>query len=344
MLALKGLGISAGDKVATQAFTCEAVPEAISATGATPVFVDIGNDDVNMCPVALRSSLIKYPDIKLVILQYTYGCSKNIVVLSEICAEFGIPYIEDCCHLPPTPGDANGYRCQIDSVARFYSVEWGKPVALGIGGVLVVNDGNLIEAVRKLANHLSAPPIKHQLLIEIQFLVFSFFVRLDMYIFLKKMFRLLSKFRLIVDNSTDQPDNTLSAEIGWLMCPRVKKRLDRFELPNCDFTASLACYYHSLPGAISVNIPDGGLLRYPIRVSDKASTIENAARSGIHLGDWYSSPIDPYDADECLARGWNFKACSNAISLSKSVITISHQDLLRMQKSNTIARAILGGH
>ena len=45
---LKGLGITDGHDVATQAFTCVAVPEAIMATGARPVYVDIERAGFNM--------------------------------------------------------------------------------------------------------------------------------------------------------------------------------------------------------------------------------------------------------------------------------------------------------
>jgi len=39
---LKALGVGAGDEVAIPGFTCLAVPEAIFATGASPLYIDIG--------------------------------------------------------------------------------------------------------------------------------------------------------------------------------------------------------------------------------------------------------------------------------------------------------------
>ena len=36
---LKSLGVGKGDRVAVQAFTCVAVPEAIMAVGATPLWI-----------------------------------------------------------------------------------------------------------------------------------------------------------------------------------------------------------------------------------------------------------------------------------------------------------------
>ena len=45
---LQGLGVGKGDDVVVQAFTCLAVPEAIMALGARPVYVDIEPNGFNM--------------------------------------------------------------------------------------------------------------------------------------------------------------------------------------------------------------------------------------------------------------------------------------------------------
>ena len=45
---LKALDVGPGDEVATQAFTCVAVPEAIMATGASPIYVDLEPTGFNM--------------------------------------------------------------------------------------------------------------------------------------------------------------------------------------------------------------------------------------------------------------------------------------------------------
>ena len=54
---LSGLGVCPGDHVALQAFTCSAVPEAVYAVGAIPVYIDIEENGVNMCPVKLQNCL-----------------------------------------------------------------------------------------------------------------------------------------------------------------------------------------------------------------------------------------------------------------------------------------------
>ncbi|HIE26284.1 TPA: hypothetical protein EYP66_03250, partial [Candidatus Poribacteria bacterium] len=68
---LKALNIGPGDEVATQAFTCVAVPEGIMASGARPVWVDIEVDGYNMDAEDLRRKLTLRT--RAIIVQHTYG-------------------------------------------------------------------------------------------------------------------------------------------------------------------------------------------------------------------------------------------------------------------------------
>ena len=94
---LLGLNILPGDKVAIQAFTCVAVPEAVKAIGAIPVYVDVEKDSVNMSHKKLIN-LLQKNEIKAVVVQHTFGIPANINKISEICDQREIPIIEDCCH------------------------------------------------------------------------------------------------------------------------------------------------------------------------------------------------------------------------------------------------------
>lgn len=80
--ALKALNIGKGDEVALQAYTCLAVPEAIIATGATPVYVDVEKGHFNINPSDLVSKINSRT--KAIIIQHTFGIPANIEKCLEI--------------------------------------------------------------------------------------------------------------------------------------------------------------------------------------------------------------------------------------------------------------------
>src|SRR5512143_1205080 len=58
-LSIEALGIGEGDEVITTPFTFFATAEAILYTGATPVFVDIDKDTMNIDPLKIESAITK---------------------------------------------------------------------------------------------------------------------------------------------------------------------------------------------------------------------------------------------------------------------------------------------
>ncbi len=324
-LALSGLGIKSGAKVACQAFTCTAVPEAISSLGATPIFIDIAPNSVNMCPEKLERALNNYNDIKVVIVQYTYGSDEHVDELMAICEKRGIPVVEDCCHLPYSPHTLSSLGDR--SVAKFFSFEWGKPVALGVGGALVVSDDQLRDQVTKLFTNLSRPPILVQLKIELQYVAYKALYRPSTYHVLKKIFHFFSRLGLGVGNHADVDVGVNREEIKWKMGWAVERRfrLSKFDALDRELrlrSESLRLYLSGKKNNF-LSSSSAYLMRLPMVVNDKARAIKIAENENIELSDWYNSVVDPYSESQCAALGWDISECTFAKRMAETIVTIS---------------------
>lgn len=94
VLALRALGIQAGDEVITTAFSFFASAEAIDLVGARPVFVDVDPCTFNLDPQLLEKSIS--PRTKAVIPVHLFGQAANMTEILAIARRHGLAVIEDC--------------------------------------------------------------------------------------------------------------------------------------------------------------------------------------------------------------------------------------------------------
>ncbi|WRS26363.1 DegT/DnrJ/EryC1/StrS family aminotransferase [Oscillospiraceae bacterium MB08-C2-2] len=100
MLALLAAGVKPGDRVLCTSFSFFAVAEAISFIGATPVFVDINPNTLNMDPYCLEMVLKRHfrreePLPRALVASDLFGLPCNLRAMEEICSRYGIQLIED---------------------------------------------------------------------------------------------------------------------------------------------------------------------------------------------------------------------------------------------------------
>ena len=98
-LALKTLGIQAGDKVICQSFTFCGSANPIVYLGAEPVFIDSEPETRNMDPllleIAINDQINKGKKPKAIIPVYLYGMPAKIDEIMEIARRYEIPVVED---------------------------------------------------------------------------------------------------------------------------------------------------------------------------------------------------------------------------------------------------------
>lgn len=93
-LALHLAGVRAGDEVATIAFSCLQSNSPIARLGARPVWIDIDPTTMSMCVEDLAVHL--KPSVKAVMVYHVAGYPADMVRISALCRDKGIPLVEDC--------------------------------------------------------------------------------------------------------------------------------------------------------------------------------------------------------------------------------------------------------
>jgi len=157
-LSLIALGIGRGDEVITVPNTFIATAEAISMSGARPVFVDIDEQTYNMNPDLLEKAITSRT--KAIIPVHIFGQMADMDPILEIAKSHGLYVIEDACqaHGAQYKGRTAG---SIGDVGCF-SFYPGKNIgAYGDAGAIVTNDTELDKAVRILRDHGQSQKYRH---------------------------------------------------------------------------------------------------------------------------------------------------------------------------------------
>ncbi|HSC91326.1 MAG TPA: DegT/DnrJ/EryC1/StrS family aminotransferase [Gaiellaceae bacterium] len=141
-LALVALGVGPGDEVITTPITWPATANVIVHTGATPVFVDVQDDTLNLDPA--RAAEAVTGRTKAVLPVHLYGQPAD---LDPIWA-LGLPVVEDAAHA--FESRYRGRKLGGLSDATCFSLYATKNVAAGEGGLLATNRAEVAEAVQDL--------------------------------------------------------------------------------------------------------------------------------------------------------------------------------------------------
>lgn len=149
-LALKALGIKAGDEVIVPSNTYIATALAVTYVGATPVFVEPDIRTFNIDPNKIENAITE--KTKVIMPVHLYGQACDMDPIMEIAKKYKLYVVEDCAQAHGATykgkvigsfGDAAGFS--------FYP---GKNLgALGDAGAIITNNENVASKVRILGNY-----------------------------------------------------------------------------------------------------------------------------------------------------------------------------------------------
>ncbi len=149
-LTLRALGIGPGDEVILPTNTFVATAEAIVLTGARPRFVDVDPQTLLVTTEHVEAAMNERT--AAVIIVHLYGNVADAEAIVDAAARRGIPVIEDAAQAHGAT--LRGRRAGSFGVAGCFSFYPAKNLgALGDGGAVITNDGELADRLRSAANH-----------------------------------------------------------------------------------------------------------------------------------------------------------------------------------------------
>lgn len=140
-VALLALGIGPGDEVIVPTLTYVASANAVTYTGATPIFVDSEPDTWQISPEDIRAKITSRT--KAIMPVHLYGAPCDMDAIMAIAAEHGLLVVEDCAEAIGTlyKGQHVGTFGDISTFSFFGN----KTITTGEGGMVVTNNQTLYE-------------------------------------------------------------------------------------------------------------------------------------------------------------------------------------------------------
>lgn len=315
---LKALNVSKGDEVIVQAFTCVAVPNAIIALAAKPVYVDV-DEQLTMDVKDLEEKITK--KTKAIIVQHTFGILAKITKIKKIARKHKLFIIEDCAH-------AIGLGIVGD--AAFFSFGRDKAVSSVFGGIAITNNQTLGKKLRELQRALSYPSFFWTVQ-QLFHPIFFFFLILPLYNFFslgKIILVIFQKIKLLslpvsLAEKQGKAESVLVKKLpNALAClalfqlKRIKEFNQKREIISKKYIEELKHPSFVLPYKKTVPF-----LRFPVLVDKRDQLLSSLKQNGVYLGKWYSEVIDP--------KGTNLKAvfyqrgsCPKAEFFAKKIVNL----------------------
>ena len=146
VIALRALGVRAGDEVICPSYTFYATAEAIAVIGATPVFADVCADDLTLDPAAVEAAVTART--RAVVVVHLFGHPARMSALRALCDRHGIALLEDAAQAFGADGVG-----VIGDAATFSFYPSKNLSTFGDGGLITTPRADVAERCRVLRFH-----------------------------------------------------------------------------------------------------------------------------------------------------------------------------------------------
>lgn len=168
-VALRVAGVRQGDEVLTQAMTFVATANAITYSGASPIFIDVDLDTMGLSYSKVATFLETYGDLRedgcynkttdkriaACVPMHTFGFPVHLNELLEICKKWNIPIVEDAAE--SLGSYYHGRHTGGFGKIGIFSFNGNKIVTCGGGGAIVTNEVDVAEKAKYLTTTAKLP-------------------------------------------------------------------------------------------------------------------------------------------------------------------------------------------
>ena len=244
----------------------------------------------------------------------------NLIIIEDVAHGFGIAdehlasireeypnliIIEDVAH--GFGSRDNGKRlCGKIGDASFFSLEYSKPITAGLGGILIINNQELLPEFQKDFDKIEYDGIGNALrkLLTLSAIVFSrsrwtSFFRINLMRFVR-----ISGigYATSVKEIEGEMPNSYPTKLHPLLCNLLVPQLTRIEDINRIKNQIVIEYRKFLSGFSSllpIEVDDAVMIRYPLLFKDQVSNEQitalrnEALGKGFSFGDWFNDVVHP---------------------------------------------------
>ncbi len=318
-------------EVLLQAFTCNAVPNPVIWSGLKPVYVDVDEKTFNIDVEDLKKKIT--PNSKALVVQHTFGLAAEMEEISKVCQENNLILIEDCAH--SLGAEYKGKKVGTFGKVAFFSFSRDKVISSVYGGMVVTNDNELAQKIRKYQEKINYPSccwIFQQLLhpILMNWLILPTYRIFGKYLLvLFQWLKILSKAVHWKEKRGRKPGyfpKKLPNALAILALNQFKK-LERFN----EHRQEIARFYYDeiiktcpeLVEGLPLNPEDKKniYLRFAVKHKKAHQIIKEAWGQNLLIGDWYTTPIAPHDTKPEKMK-YVSGVCPKAEKLAKETLNL----------------------
>jgi dTDP-4-amino-4,6-dideoxygalactose transaminase len=157
-LALRALGVGAGDEVIVPPFTFFASAETVSLVGAKPVFVDIEADSFNLDVSKIEAAITDRT--RAIMPVHLFGRPVNMTAIMAIARKHNLYVVEDCAQAVGATWEGQQVG-SIGDVGCFSFYPTKNLGCCGDGGMLTTNNPELAQTSRVIKEHGSPQRYYH---------------------------------------------------------------------------------------------------------------------------------------------------------------------------------------